>query len=462
MTRAMRFDHLIRGDIVLPDAILRDGWIAITGQSIAAIGSGTPPGAAAVHDHAGRLVLPGLVDGHMHTSSHTGWEGIAGATRSAAAGGITTVCDMPYDTPRSVMDAETLAAKIEAVGRHAYIDVALYATVRKSGGLDQVAPMAALGCTAFKLSTFEVDAVRFPRIDHAEMREAFAEIARTGRMAAIHNEDQEIVARLIAEARARGETGPEQHAATRPALAERLANLAVFELGLATGCHVHLAHSSLAAGFDQAAAARAAGGHASAETCLHYLCMTDDALLTHPGIAKCNPPFRSQAEVEGSWDALLAGRVAYISTDHAPWPLARKRFAGDIFAVGAGLTGLQTLAPLLFTLLARRGLPATLIARYAAERPARYHGLWPKKGALVPGADADLCILAPGTSRFDAARIEDREEHRWSLWDGMEMGATVAETWARGRRVWDGQSVTARPGDGRFQPRLSDAPVVLG
>lgn len=461
MAREMRFDHLIRGDIVLPDAVLPDGWVAIAGETIAALGTGEAPDAAAAHDHRGRLVLPGLVDGHMHTSSHTGWEGISGATRSAAAGGITTICDMPYDTPRSVMDAGTLAAKIEAANRLAHIDVSLYATVRKSGGLAEVARMAALGCSAFKLSTFEVDAVRFPRIDNAEMREAFQEIARTGRMAAIHNEDQEIVARLIGEAKARGDTGPEQHAATRPALAERLANLAVFELGLATGCHVHLAHSSLAIGFDQAAATRAAGGRASAETCLHYLCMTDDALLTHPGIAKCNPPFRDAAEVEGSWDALLAGRVAYISTDHAPWPLARKRFTGDIFAVGAGLTGLQTLAPLLYTLLARRGLPVTLMARYAAERPARHHGIFPKKGALRPGADADLCILAPGASRFDATRIEDREEHRWSLWDGMEMAARVAETWSRGRRVWDGERVLAVPGDGRFQPRLSHAPVAL-
>lgn len=457
----MRIDHLIRGDIVLPEAVLPDGWVAIAGERIAAVGSGEPPAAAAVHDHRGRFVLPGLVDGHMHTSSHTGWEGIAGATRSAAAGGITTVCDMPYDTPRAVMDAETLAAKIAAVQQHAYIDVALYATVRRSGGLDQIAPMAALGCSAFKLSTFEVDPVRFPRIDHGEMREAFAEIARTGRMAAIHNEDQEIVTRLIAAAKAAGRTGPEMHAATRPPLAERLANLAVFELGLASGCHVHLAHSSLAVGFEQAAAARAAGGRASAESCLHYLCLTEEVLLSAPGLAKCNPPLRAQAEVEGSWAALLAGRVAYVSTDHAPWPLARKRYAGDIFAVGAGLTGLQSFAPLFFTLLAARGLPPTLMARYAAERPARFHGVWPKKGALLPGSDADLCILAPGAFRFDARRIEDREEHRWSVWDGWEMRARVAETWLRGRRVWDGERVLGQAGDGRFVPRVSDAPVDL-
>ena len=104
-----------------PEAVLADGWVALSGETIAAIGTGEPPEAAAMHDHRGRYVLPGLVDGHMHSSSHTGWEGIAGATRSAAAGGITTVCDMPYDTPRSVMDAETLAAKIAAVRRHAYI-----------------------------------------------------------------------------------------------------------------------------------------------------------------------------------------------------------------------------------------------------------------------------------------------------------------------------------------------------
>ena len=153
------------------------------------------------------------------------------------------------------------------------------------------------------------------------------------------------------------------------------------------------------------------------------------------------------------WGALEAGQVAYVSTDHAPWPRERKLYAGDIFAPGAGLTGLQSFAPLMYTLLAERGLPPTLMALYCAERPARFHGLFPKKGAIRIGADADLCVLQRGDFTFDARDIRDREDARWSPYDGRAMKARVAATYLRGQCIWDGAAVLARPGTGRFVPR---------
>ena len=150
---------------------------------------------------------------------------------------------------------------------------------------------------------------------------------------------------------------------------------------------------------------------------------------------------------------LLRGEVAYVSTDHAPWPRERKAYAGDIFAPGAGLTGMQSFAPLMFTLLAERGLPPTLMAEFCAERPARFHGLWPRKGAIRPGSDADLAILEPGDFTFDAAIIQDRPEMRWSPYQGRAMRARVAATLLRGRLVWDGTDVLGRPGDGVFLKR---------
>jgi allantoinase len=448
------FDRVILGDLVLPEGMVPDGYVAVRGEAIAAIGQGTPPPAAEVLDHSGRLVLPGLVDGHMHTSSSTGWPGIEGASMSAAAGGVTTCVDMPYDVPRPVTDAAIFHEKVAAVNRLSHVDMALYGTITKAGGVEAIPGLAAAGACSFKLSTYEYDAVRFPRIDHPTMLAAFREIARTGLMCGIHNEDQELVERLTAAAKAAGQTDPIMHARTRPPLAESLADLAIFEMARETGCHVHIAHSSIARGFDMAAAFRALeGAKTSAEACIQYMCMTEADLVRLEGFGKCNPPFRTSEEVERVWQRLLAGKVAYVSTDHAPWPRERKRYTGDIFAPGAGLTGLQSFAPLMFTLLAERGLPATLMARYCAERPARFHGLFPKKGAIRIGSDADLLVLERGEFVFDEAEIRDREDARWSPYHGRRMAARVVATYLRGACIWDGQRVRAVPGIGRFVPR---------
>jgi allantoinase len=448
------FDRVFLGDIVTSCDITRNGYIALRGETIAAIGTGTPPPATETHDHSGCYILPGLVDGHMHTASAIGWPGIEGATRSAAAGGVTTCVDMPYDVPHSVTDAGLLHDKIGWVERTAHVDMALYGTIRKSGGIDAITGLAEAGISAFKLSTYEYDAVRFPRIDHHTMHQAFAEIAKTGLPVAVHNEDQELVERLTADARAAGQTHAIMHARTRPPLAETMADLEIFEIGLATGAHVHIAHSSLARGFDIAANFRAIGARSTGEACIQYLCMTEDDLVRLGGRGKCNPPFRTPTEVEAMWQRLEAGLIEYVSTDHAPWPADRKQSA-DIFACGAGLTGLQSIAPLMFTLLSERGLPLTLMARYCAERSAKLHGLFPKKGAIRLGSDCDLVVMQPADVIFDEASIQDRPEMRWSPYHGRRMRARVVSTVLRGQPIWNGTDVLAKPGTGRFVRRQS-------
>ena len=411
-----------------------------------------PPPAAETFDYTGKYILPGLVDGHMHTSSSTGWPGIERSTRSAAAGGVTTCCDMPYDVPLPVTDAAMLHDKIGWVDRTSHVDMALYGTITKTGGVGAMPELAAGGISAFKLSTYEYDAVRFPRIDHPTMLDAFRQIAKTGLPVAIHNEDQELVETLTAEARAAGRTDPIMHCRTRPAIAETMADLEIFEMALETGAHVHIAHSSVARGFDIAATFRNMGAQATGEACIQYLCMTEDDIVRLGGRGKCNPPFRSAAEIPRMWDALLADRVAYVSTDHAPWPIERKTSA-NIFECGAGLIGMQSFAPLMFTLLDERGLSPTLMATYCAERTAKLHGIWPRKGALLPGSDCDLAVLEPGDFAFDEAAIVDRPELRWSPYHGRRMRARVAATALRGALIWDGTSVLAKPGTGRFVPR---------
>jgi len=446
------FDRVFLGDIVTATEVIRAGYVAIRGETIAAIGQGAPPPATDTIDHTGRYIMPGLVDGHMHTSSALGWPGIEGATRSAAAGGVTTCVDMPYDSPQAVTSAAVLAEKITWVNRTAHVDMALYGTIRKTGGVDEIAGLAQAGISAFKLSTYEYDAVRFPRIDHPTMLAAFAEIAKTGLPVAVHNEDQELVEKLTAEARAAGNTSPIWHCRTRPPLAETMADLEIFEIGLQTGAHVHIAHSSVARGFAIAEDFRTQGGKATGEACIQYLCMTEEDIVRLAGRGKCNPPFRTAAEVERMWEALLADKIAYVSTDHAPWPLDRKSDP-DIFNCGAGLTGMQSFAPLMFTLLDERGLSPTLMATYCAERPAKLHGLWPKKGAIKLGFDADLLVMQRADYTFDEAEIVDRPETRWSPYHGRRMRARVAETILRGRTIWNGSNVLGHPGDGKFVRR---------
>jgi hypothetical protein len=235
MSDSQPYDLVLTGDVVLSDRVVEGGYVAVRGEAVAAIGAGAPPPAKQVAKHDGKLILPGLVDGHMHTSSSTGWPGIEGATMSAAAGGVTTVCDMPYDVPNPVTSAALFREKVEFVERLSHVDMALYGTIRKDGGLDEIAGIAEAGASAFKVSTYEYDAHRFPRIDHPTMLAAFAEIATTGLMVAVHNEDQELVVKLTEAAKAAGHTSPIWHCRTRPPITETMADLEIFEMALENG-----------------------------------------------------------------------------------------------------------------------------------------------------------------------------------------------------------------------------------
>ena len=283
---------------------------------------------------------------------------------------------------------------------------------------------------------------------------AFSDIAHTGPPVALHNEDQELVDCLTEEALAAGHVEPIMHCRTRPPLAETMADLEIFEIGLAIDAHVHLAHSSAARGFDIAAEHRTIGGKATGEACIHYLCMTEADVVRLSGRGKCNPPFRIADEVERMWQGLVDGKVSLVPTDHSPWTLDHTHDP-NIFANGSGLTGLQSLAPLFYILLDERGLPPTPMTTYAAERSAKLHGLWPKKGALRIGSDCDLLVLQPADYAFDEATIEDVPEMRWSPYHGRRMRARVAATVLRARTIWDGRQVFAKPGSGQFVKRQS-------
>jgi allantoinase len=449
---AERYDRLVRGTLVLSGRMVENGYVAINGGTIAAVGEGPLPEAAAVDDYGAALIFPGFIDGQTHATSYRGLAGIEATSRSAVAGGIATMVDMPYDNPEPLNTLDRLEAKIAAVNALSVCDMALYATVAPGQGTAEMARLAASGACAFKISSMESHPVRFPRLPADEMLAILEASVPTGLPVGLHNEDQEIVRAAIAAFKRAGLTTPEWHEPSRPLAAEMAATAAFLELGVATGAHTHIVHISHPRGYDLVRRYRGEGARATAELCVHYLHF--DAARDTPRLGarmKVSPPIRSGV-TDGLWQALADGKVDLVSSDHSSWPVDNK-LVPSIFDAGAGIPGLETLVLSFYTDLVRRGADAAEVLRaQLCENPARLFGLWPRKGALSPGFDADVTVLEPGDFPFDASRTQD--ELNWSPYDGETFAARVAATYVRGNRAWDGKSVQAEPGTGRFVPRL--------
>jgi len=443
----MAFDLVIKGDLVLPDGVSENGWVGVTDGAVAAIGAGEAPDAAETADHSGALVFPGVVDGQTHAGSIAGFGGLEDLSRSAIAGGVTTIVDMPFDEPDPVWSRDLLDAKIESANSVACCDVALYGSVKKQVETDQIAALADGGVCAFKMSTYESNPHRFPRIPHHEMARAFTAIAETGLTVAVHNEDQEVVDDAIARFREARETGANVHHPSRPPLAELLANAIILEMGAQTGARAHIVHSSLARGFDMARQYRDQGFAATCETCIHYLVFDEEDVLERGARGKVNPPIRPDQR-EAIWDRIVAGEAAFVSSDHCSWPLERKP-DDDIFKAAPGAPGVECLLPAMLTACAERGHGPELAAAMLCEGPARHFGLFPKKGAIRVGADADFAVVSRGSYTHDDATLHC-ELAPWSPYDGMEFSGRVVETRLRGLKAFEAGSVLAAPGDGAF------------
>jgi allantoinase len=441
-----RFDLVIRGDVVTADAVIPDASVAVRDGAIAQVDTGPGPAADRVDDHRGCLLFPGLVDAQVHAGSYEGLAGLHDATRAAAAGGVTTIVDMPFDEPQPVDDVDLLDAKIAKVRELAAVDVALYVTARKDRDYAPLAGMAARGACGIKLSTYEYHPVRFPRFDTGEMHEIFREAAHLGLPVAFHNEDQGLVDHFLKKVLDRGDRGPGAHGASRPPVAELVANAQILELAAAAGVRCHIVHCSLAAGFAMARGYRGRGARITAETCLQYLVFNEDDVLRQGAFLRQNPPLRSEAERLRLWESLERGEVDLLSTDHVAWPVHRKSDP-DIFKNGAGVPGLETLLPVFYTALGARSLSPCIVAQLCARNPARHFGL-ARKGEIRPGADADIAVLRRGETTFDQARMTS--SIKWSPYHGRPLAGQVAASYLRGEKIFSDGAVLATPGYGRF------------
>ena len=451
-------DLVVAGKLGLPDGRVVDGELGVKDGRIVAI---TDPGGLAGTDRldaGSALVLPGVVDAHVHTRSEPA-EGLTRATTAAAAGGVTTVIDMPYDDPTPITNVGAFLQKTAAVEREAITDVALWATIAKTGGLDEIEELVSAGACGFKVSTFETHPVRFPSIPDGELYLAMQRIHAAGSLIAFHAENDDIVRRLSGRLASDGRSDPSAHAAGRPPVTETEAVGRALELALATGARTHIVHATLHRSFTLVERARGDGADATAETCLHYLLMDEGELVRQGTRVKINPPLRPASELEALWRLLASGSIAYVTTDHVGWTRDRKDGL-SIFEAKAGVPALELFLPLMFhEAVLKRGFSVGRLTQLLSENPARRMGLWPQKGGLTIGADADLVILDPErTWRVDEAALHTPAG--WSPYHGREVRSAVETVLVRGRQVFARGAVVGAPGGGRWvRPRSEKAPV---
>jgi allantoinase len=344
---------------------------------------------------------------------------------------------------------EAFLAKTAAVGREAITDVALWATIAKAGGLDEIEELVSAGACGFKVSTFETHPIRFPRIPDGELYLAMQRIAAAGSLISFHAENDELVRRLSAKLEAEGRTDAGAHAAARPPVAETEAAGRALELALATRVRVHIVHATVERTFELVERAREDGVDATAETCLHYLLMDEDELIRQGARAKINPPLRTRRDVDRLWQLLVAGKIAYVTTDHVGWTRERKA-TRSIFEAKSGVPGLEVFLPLFFdAAVHQRNLSVGRLTQLLCENPARRLGLWPQKGGIVIGADADLVLFDTDRRwRIDEARMVTPAG--WSPYNGREVTGAIDTVLVRGSAVFERGEVAGTPGQGRW------------
>jgi allantoinase len=449
------FDLVLSGTIVQARKITENGYVAVRDGTIVHIGQGTPPAAKVRHDFGKAYVLPGAIDSQVHSRSQKGQEDFIWSTRSAAAGGVTTIVDMPYDDGMLICTADRLQTKAAEAASQARVDFALYGTVRPDEGAKHIAAMVEAGAAGFKFSTFGTHPERFPRVPPHVLAACFEEIAKHGLIAGAHNENDEFVRACMQAVEKTGISDYRAHGRTRPALAETLAMAEIYEIGAATGCSSHVVHCSVARGYDMCASYRESGYDATVEACIHYLTLDEEHDVARlGGKAKINPPVRARSEVEALWKRLAAGQVTVVSTDHVSWSLDRKSDP-DMLKNASGVPGLEVLYALLLKGLLERNLPLSLAAQLLAGNPARLFRLGHRKGALDIGRDADIVVMAHRPGKYDPA-ASGHNFVSWSPYEGIELPYRPVATFLRGQSVFDGREVAA-PGTGAFVTPASAA-----
>jgi len=444
------------GSIVSPDCVI-DASLAIGDGKILAVGAAdTMPDAPSTFDAAGLHVLPGAIDVHVHfrDPGYPTKEDWSTGTAGAAFGGVTTVFDMPNTLP-TTGNAEALADKHAIAAARAHVDYGLYGFLGE-GTIDNVHEMIDGGVIGFKLYMGETFG-RLPSPSTGAMLEAFEVVAETGKRISLHAETASIMARREARMRAAGRCDPLAHIAARPAVVaiEAVGRAAV--LAEWTGARIHILHISSADELRPLADAKARGVDITGETCPQYLFLSTDDYHRVGGVIRINPPVREPRNQAPLWSALESGVIDMIATDHSPHTPEQKT-RNDIWTVDCGFPGVETQMPLMLTEVSRGRASICDYVRWSAANPARHWGLYPRKGVIQPGADADLALVDLGRKMtIDDNALQSRS--KISPWNGRSITGLPVHTMVRGRFVMrDRELVAGTAGWGRSVHRIQEMP----
>jgi allantoinase len=431
--------------IVAPEGERAGAVLVRDGKIEAVCDTDAIPAGARVTQCPGAL-LPGLVDSHIHINEpgRTEWEGFATATRAAAAGGYTTLIDMPLNCLPATTSVEALEEKRAAAAGQCTVDWAAWGGV-SGGNADQIAPLAAAGVRGFKCFLAEPGIDGFARVDEAELRRALPSLAQTGRPLLVHAESAEVLERAASALNNADWQLHKTWLQSRPDEAEVAAIRQMIGLAREFGFRLHIVHLATDQALDDLRAAKAEGLPATVETCPHYLYFAAEEIAKGCTQYKCAPPIRDLENRELLWQALERGEIDLIATDHSPCPPEWKARGNGSFAEAwGGIASVSAALSAVWTCMRRRGFSLTDVAMRMAQKPAELAGLQGRKGKIAAGYDADLVVFDPDEERIlEADDLHTR--HPMSPYIGERLFGTVTATYLRGAPVFERGKFVGKP-----------------
>ena len=387
------------------------------------------------------VLLPGLVDSHVHVNDpgRTEWEGFASATKAAAAGGVTTIVDMPLNSIPPTCDVPALELKRKTAQSQAYVDVGFWGGAIP-GNVPELRPLHDAGVFGFKCFLLHSGVDEFPPLDPGQLEAAMRELRSFGGLLIVHAEDSHTIEQAPS---ASGDTY-DGFLHSRPRNAENLAVAQVIELARSTGCRVHILHVSSSDVLPLIASAKRDGVPVTAETCPHYLTFSAEEIPDGATQFKCCPPIREAANRELLWQGLREGVIDLVVSDHSPSTPDLKCFdTGDFGDAWGGISSLQLGLSAVWTGARRRGFTLVDVARWMCEAPARQTGLR-RKGRLEIGCDADFCVFAPD-DEFVVDVHQLHHKNAVTPYAGRTLSGVVRSTWLRGECIATKTDIDARP-----------------
>ena len=450
-------DVLVRDGQVVSGGSVQEADLAIQNGKVAAIVQrGLISEAGRTIDATGKMVLPGVVDSHFHCRNRTPVplaDDMLTGTRSAAHGGVTTVIAFVWGPPGEPF-AQAIETFKEEASSKAITDFAIHCGLRPDmellRGIPQVLDLG-VGSFKFMLDYRRTGAGRMFDPDH--LVAGMDIIAQAGGLAIVHPEDGFLIDYLEERSIAEGKTSPADFLPTRPALAEATSVRHVIRLSQVLQCPLYLVHLTCRESLAELVEGRQEDSSLGAETQIQYLLLTDGLLETRGSLGKIGPPLRSGDDHEALWNAVSDGLIETISSDHAPYLQEVKHASDNIFDVPFGMPSVETLLPLAYWEGAAKGrISFPKLAQALAENPARRFGLYPRKGSLQQGADADVVIFDPDEEwTISAAGLHTAAD--FTPYEGWQIKGRVVTVLLRGEVLLENGELTQGPGAGRFVPQ---------